>query len=179
MKKLFLIIIILCSMQGFTQKSDTAITYTGIIKTNDSTLTKDNLYLKGKEWFVSSFKSANDVIQLDDKENGMIQGKGCFSYYSNVKYMGQNQGSGYINFTIKLWVKNGRYKYEFSNFIHTSNGTTLDMGLITSADIPDVKQLINFYTKLWNDIKISIQSHIAEFIKPLNEKMNEKTNNGW
>lgn len=75
----------------------------------DSSLTKEKLYLKAKEWFAQSFRSANDVIQMDDKEAGIIVGKGLFSTRYTI---------GNIHFTMKVQVKDGRYKYWISNFRH-------------------------------------------------------------
>ena len=40
----------------------------------DSTIkgTKDELFVRAKSWLVQTFKSANDVIQLNDKEAGKL-----------------------------------------------------------------------------------------------------------
>lgn len=40
------------------------------------TIKKDELYLRSKQFFVDVFKSANDVIQMDDKDAGVVVGKG-------------------------------------------------------------------------------------------------------
>jgi len=41
-------------------------------------LTKEQLYVLTKEHFVNAYRDANSVIQMDDKENGIIIGKGCY-----------------------------------------------------------------------------------------------------
>ena len=58
--------------------------------------------MRAKKWFVDNYKSAKDVIQLDDKENGEITGTGNFkiSYYTRKPY---------ISHTISIFVKEGRY----------------------------------------------------------------------
>ena len=38
--------------------------------------TKDEIYTLGEEWIVDHFMSANSVIQMRDKENGILIGKG-------------------------------------------------------------------------------------------------------
>ncbi len=76
----------------------------------DSTLNQSELYLKSKIWFAESFKSANDVIQLDDKDAGIIIGKGSFSIRG-----------GSVSFTLKIQLKDSRYKYWISNFSHESS----------------------------------------------------------
>jgi hypothetical protein len=84
------------------------IEFTGLVKV-DSSLTQQILYTKAKEWFANSFKSAKDVIQMDDKVAGIIVGKGNFS---------ESKTCGIVNFTMKVQVKDGRYKYWVSNFKH-------------------------------------------------------------
>jgi hypothetical protein len=89
--------------------------------TVDSSLTQEILHYKAKEWFAQSFRSANDVIQMDDKDAGIIIGKGLFSTRYTV---------GDIHFTMKVQVKDGRYKYWISNFIHEELTHNWSGGLI-------------------------------------------------
>lgn len=63
---------------------DGKVVYTGIIQV-DST-DKSKLYNKVKKWFVEQYKSAKDVIQLDDKENGEVIGKGYFGTVWQVTF---------------------------------------------------------------------------------------------
>ena len=55
-----------------------------IVLTNDTSLTKDILFVRANEWFAIKFVSANDVIQMIDKDAGKIVGKG----YVKVVYSG-------------------------------------------------------------------------------------------
>ena len=80
------------------------IIYTSVVNV-DSTKSNE-LYVRANEWFVNTFKSAKDVIQLSDKEAGKIIGKGVFS-----------TGLFTIHFTVEIQTKDGKYKYAFSNFI--------------------------------------------------------------
>ena len=70
---------------------------------------KDELYIRSKQFFVDTFKSANDVIQMDDKEAGVVIGKGYNDIY--IKIMGVNNAVQ-MWYTIKIQSKEGRYKYE-------------------------------------------------------------------
>jgi hypothetical protein len=70
---------------------------------------KDELYLRSKQFFVDVFKSANDVIQMDDKESGIVIGKGFNDIY--IKVMGIPTAIQ-MWFTIKIQSRDGRYKYE-------------------------------------------------------------------
>ncbi len=72
------------------------------------------MYKKAKKWFISTYKSAKDVIQLDDQEGGEITGKGNFkvNYYSREPY---------ISHTISVYVKDGRYKYSITQLAYSDN----------------------------------------------------------
>jgi len=88
------------------------VTYSGVAKVDS--LDKNALYLKAKKWFVSTYKSAKDVIQFEDKESGEITGKGNFkiAYYTRDPYISHN---------ITITVKDGRYKYTITQFSYSDN----------------------------------------------------------
>lgn len=89
---------------------DGVVNYSGVIQVDG--ISKDELYSRAKKWFVITYKSAKDVIQLDDKENGNIIGKGKFGivYYAREPY---------IDHTISISVKDGRFKYEIMNMVYS------------------------------------------------------------
>ena len=122
MKKLILSIAIgLVGMSAYAQETlggvlpmvNSKVNYTGIVKV-DSVTKKIELYQRSKLWFVEVFKSANDVIQLDDKENGVIVGKGFFkTTWVLNEYITITAN---IQMTITINTKDGRYRYELSDF---------------------------------------------------------------
>jgi hypothetical protein len=80
---------------------------------------KDDLYLKAKAFFVNNFKSANNVIQMDDKEDGIIIGKGN-SDFSISPGMGVNVYMK-INFTIKIQSKDNKFKYDIYDIYYSGS----------------------------------------------------------
>lgn len=76
---------------------------------------KDELYARTKLWFADAFKSSKDVIQLDDRENGIVLGKGAI----------QRREGGLSNvvktwrFTVKIQIKDGKYKANIYNIDYT------------------------------------------------------------
>lgn len=76
------------------------------------------LFPRAQEWFVNNFVSANNVIQMTDKENGIIMGSGALKYEPDtaIGYVGL---SGFIHFTVKIVLKDGRFKYTFNDFRHS------------------------------------------------------------
>ncbi|MCZ8216643.1 MAG: DUF4468 domain-containing protein [Cyclobacteriaceae bacterium] len=75
---------------------------------------KDELYTKAKIWLAENFISANDVIQFDDKENGIVIGKGII----RVKEGGLTPRIKIWRFTVKIQVKDGKYKVNFYDIIY-------------------------------------------------------------
>jgi hypothetical protein len=83
------------------------ILYTEVIQADS--IKMNQLYLNSKQFFVDAFKSAKDVIQLDDKEAGIVIGKGFSDIY--IKSLGLNVKTQ-MWYTIKIQSKDGRYKYD-------------------------------------------------------------------
>jgi hypothetical protein len=70
---------------------------------------KEQLYFRTKEYFANTFKSAKDVIQLDDKESGTMIGKAWTAIY--IRVMG-NPVHVRMWYSLKIQCKEGRYKAE-------------------------------------------------------------------
>ncbi|MGY6648328.1 DUF4468 domain-containing protein [Wenyingzhuangia sp. IMCC45574] len=115
---IYLLILITFSIKSFSQEKlldilpieNGNVVYTEVIKVEN--INKKELYNRAKKWVVLKYKSANDVIQLDDKEDGIIIGKGNFG----IKYYSRKPT---IEHTIQIETKDGRYKYTVSSFIYS------------------------------------------------------------
>ncbi|WP_372772104.1 DUF4468 domain-containing protein [Mangrovibacterium sp.] len=71
--------------------------------------TSEELYENAKEWFSLNFKSADDIIELDDPVDKKLIGKGS----KQVEYMvGYIPSFMTIYYTMTVQCKDGRYKYE-------------------------------------------------------------------
>ena len=86
--------------------------------------TADQLYGRAKSFLVKAFTNESAVTQLDNKEEGVVGGRGKLSMALN---MGQMMLTGQTNMSyemaVEIRVKDGRYRYEFSN-IEIVNGPT-------------------------------------------------------
>ena len=89
----------------------------GIVNFNEvitiDSATKDELYVRAKQAFVNIFKSADDVIQMDDKEAGILMGKGYGTAIIDNGVMGKLPMK--VWYTIRIQCRDGRYKYEIYN----------------------------------------------------------------
>lgn len=134
MKKLLLIFVLL-PLFVFSQD------YSEIVKVPGKSASQ--LYLSAREWFAESFKSANDVLQMDDKENGKLIGKGSMPV--SVQYKSAFNTVPIIlhaTFTIKVSVKDSTYKYEIGPIFIDSGGVH-SLKEYQDASNPDVaRQLL-------------------------------------
>ncbi|WP_114937523.1 DUF4468 domain-containing protein [Mucilaginibacter endophyticus] len=146
---LTLIISLIMPLLSIAQKGDKIIlpidsstnevTYTAVVKV-DST-SKDELYSRAKEWFAKTYNSARKVIDMDDKASGKIIGKGV----SEGRYSFMlTRYTFFTNYTISVFVKDGRYKYEIiPKSVEESSPTSISDGAI----------MFNYYVDIYNKDK--------------------------
>ena len=94
------------------------VSYEGVVKVEGASAT--DLYIKANEWFAMAFNSANNVIQMQDKDAGKIIGKGLF------KVAKSGYPNGVFDFTIMFTAKEGRYKYVITDISHDKRGSNLN-----------------------------------------------------
>lgn len=123
-------------------------------------LKADVIFTKAKEWITLNYKSANDVIQLADKETLKIIVKGNFS---STLFMKQ----GFISHTLVLDFKDEKMRYTYSNFSYYSSGSgSMDF---ESKNLGFKKSILKSTEK---DIKTSIDS-LKKYILQNTSKKND------
>ena len=87
------------------------ILYSDVVQVPGASQTE--LYARAKLWFADTFASAKDVVQVADKEAGVIQGTAfqpitfeVLGYHSLER----------LWYTVKIVLKDGRYKYDLTEF---------------------------------------------------------------
>ena len=106
----------------------------------------DELYSRAKLFFAETFKSANEVIQMDDPDSHTLVGKG-YSQLLIVYYGEMTQVRMY--YTAKIQTKEGRYRYNIYDIYFQSGGND------TYPETVFLKQ--NMYTKKGKEKKIERQ----------------------
>jgi hypothetical protein len=137
LKPFLFLIALLFSLPAFAQidlpTKDGVIAYEGIIKV-DSTQKAIDLYRKGREWFVNTYVDAKEVLQLDDKADGKLIGKGAYKY-SFVN--GINVSQVRLRFILNLDVKDGRYRYR----IYTFSGENTNTSMLGGANATQLRTI--------------------------------------
>ena len=189
MKRLLFTVLLIV---GFTSaQAQTPVSYSEVVQVEG--VSKEDLYQRAREWFTDTFRSSNDVIQLDDKENGQIVGKAIFTYR---QLFGEVLGIDcLINFKISVFCKEGRYKYDLTDFSHSckwielgTNGkwTFLDfkpisLGIITNEPPQYIGYTKNIEIakentqKVYNCAVEQIDEHTEGFIASLKKAMDSPT----
>lgn len=125
MKKLLLLIIASLTAAGaYCQEEDRKewvlpivddkVTFSQIVKCGEKPA--DLLYSGIKMSLAEIFKSAKDVIQLDDKENRTIIAKGINQ---------SDDKSSHFEFTLRLTARDGRYRIDLTNFVFVKHSSVI------------------------------------------------------
>jgi hypothetical protein len=83
-------------------------------KVHDIDLTKNEIYDTSLEWMAQTLSGAREVIELKDKDNGKIIGKGITSFRGKV---GIGSTNVLCRFTLTVEAKDNRYRTTYSNFV--------------------------------------------------------------
>lgn len=182
MKKINLIIGLLLTTTLSLMAQDN-LTFEKVIETDS--VGKAMIFANINDWFASTYKSANDVIQMADKEAGIIVGNGSMSYsFGGFSYLCYE---GYLKYTIKVYVKDNRYKIVLTNFIHSvkaGNGPQCALGVITTADVYTTTGMTKKYqNNVWNGLKDKAEKFSNEIFMSLENKTKdikiEKAGSDW
>ena len=107
--------------------------YQEVVNDGVKDLTKDELYNLAMRWVVKTFNSANNVVQLNDRESGNIIIKGNLttrdSYPDEEEYALDEDfkdSTRYLDITIPITLdiktKDGRYKYKITVYQRSESG---------------------------------------------------------
>jgi len=121
--------------------------YEDVISDGVEDIDKIELYNLAMRWVVQTFNSANDVVQLSDKDSGNIIVKGNLS--SSDMYPGNEEleedpdfkdNTNWLKLTIPITLdiktKNGRYKYKISIYNRIESGYRSYGGPLMGGHIP-------------------------------------------
>jgi len=173
MKNLIVILLVIFPFLVFSQEP---LSYSETIEV--SGVNKDELFIRGREWFNANFKSSKDVLQIADKESGELLGKGIMEVVCTYRYLGERKLTSVVNFQMNVWVKDGKFKYETTNFLVPGKSEDIDFGLITTSD-ETKKTFYGLNAKKMNEIYLSLkkgtEAKAKLMIEDLKLKMSKKS----
>ena len=134
---------------------------------------KNELFMRGREWFNEHFKSSKADLQIVDKVSGELAGKGVMDVAYSFKYLGERNCTAEVSYQMNVWVKEGKYKYEMTNFIILGTNGNINFGLITTSDVT-TKAYIGLSQKKINEMYLSIKQGTEKKAKQLIEVLKQK-----
>lgn len=162
-------------------QSDSIITYMDVVKVDS--VSQADLFVRARQWYNETFKSAKDVLQINDKETGELSGKGYLTVVVKYRYMGQRSYLSTCRTSISVWVKDGRYKYSFSNLqVTVGPNDAMPLDILTSSKTCPNKEPMVSHSKMdeiWQGAKDAAKIRIDEIIESLNSKMRKKADNDF
>ncbi|WP_276483605.1 DUF4468 domain-containing protein [Paraflavitalea pollutisoli] len=160
---------------SFSQTAqDSVISFTEVVRCDS--IKKEELFVKARQWFNASFKDARSVVRIADKETGEIVAKGIVISQHWYKALGkENKIPILYEADIAIYVKDGRYKYEFKNFIDIEESSIKYTGPLTTAKAYPAKGYRNkvIMDKIWNSQKEEIAITISELVVGLKSYMSK------
>lgn len=137
--------------------------------------TKSQIYSDTKMFIAETWKSSKDVVQNDDKENGIILVKGVISKFGGGVL---NTGKFRYSYNVKFYIKEQKYRILIDNFV------------FDSADTPNRKaQVAEKYPGGWNcslsknqwtDLMISLKEDMQGIVNSYTKFIKGASpNNDW
>ncbi len=150
------------------------ISYIGVVKV-DSASAKE-LYTRCKFWFSQTYNSSKDVLQNLDNDNFSIVGKAVMiPHVQNFGY----RTWGTIKYTIVVFCKDNRYKYQISDFYHegdalaTATTYTPTIGFLT--DYTKNKKASGYFRqKEFDKLCVELNEYVNKLIASLESGMSKK-----
>jgi hypothetical protein len=157
----------------------TPLIYTDVVKVDS--VSQNELFNRAKMWFATTYNSSSDVLQIVDSENGQLVGKALFKF-KPISLNSSERVIGNIKYTIKISVKEGRFKYEISDFIHQPTGNSsygnIEFGLLTTdQECPyTIKgQFKKWINDTWSGMKNQTDMNINPLIENLKDGMSKQS----
>ncbi len=120
MKKIFVILLAVSTFSVFAQNGEVnslptfqindetkMVEYTGVIQVPG--VSKDSLYDIADKWIINYFKSSSSIMKVEDKEQGVMEGRHGFYLLKKVKDL--DVKSDFVGYTFNIQFRDERYKY--------------------------------------------------------------------
>lgn len=163
---LLLPFISLAQSDSIPKNTDGKYEYTEVVNVDSASAEK--LYSNAKLFMVDAFKSAKDVTQLNDEASKTVAGTGAIKIVLHG-----TTGAQYVSFKINIQCKDGRYKYDFSNFQYD----LVYYGDDHLFDLEDAKRIKrNMVGKQYQQAMQQVSDGMKDLIADLKKHMSGESN---
>ena len=140
--------------------------------------TKDEMFSKAMLWVADKYNSANDVVQLSDKDAGNIIVKAMYNHrYGKAMTYGGSWGN--ITYTLSIQFKDDKYRIAVGPFIHEyeppKTMISISYGLVTDSIYCSQKWgKKKMAAAYWSEIKKSCEIKAYEIFASLSDAIDKK-----
>lgn len=139
----------------------------------DST-SKKEIYNRAKDYIIYAYRSANDVIQLDNFEDGKIIAKGYSEFLGGWVF--GNAMDGKVWFTLIIQMKDNKYRYEITNIVHEGYPGRGSFGPLENLDMRS--RPFAWTKKVMEKFRQRIYTDILLVVTTLEKQMQNPTSTG-
>ena len=174
MRKITLLFLALLPILGISQADlpikDEKITFSEVVDIAGKS--KSDLFSDGKKFFKTTFKRSTTLKEANETE-GKLQGE---------SFIGFEGIEGKVQYDIIISVKDGRYKYTFTNFIHQNYTKGKCSGSHLEREEPKCATG-KMSAKTWSSIKINTKTEVKKLVEKIKASMAsatvKETNEDW
>ncbi|MCP4461068.1 MAG: DUF4468 domain-containing protein [Cytophagales bacterium] len=143
-------------------------------------MSKDELYKNAKFWIISTLKSGDNMVELSGDNSDRIVGTGNMTLENIVmakKYHRAKQNS--LNFKFIVLCKEGRLKYEVSNFTYSYLYEFIDVpketivtgleNISKPQDFTNEKHILTFEESVHSAVKSKVEVLLQDFLETMAE----------
>lgn len=164
MKKLLLIALLLIAFSSFAQQAvnmpkdstTSKVAYIEVVEAEG--VTAAELYSRAREWVSTSYKSANNVLQMDDKQEGKLIGK---AYQDFVVPTAISKVTEQMWYTFKIYVKDNKYRYEITDIYSKGYPTQSNGFKSTEMNVEE------FFSKRAYNKKGEMKESFVQYLTPM------------
>lgn len=142
---------------------------------------KDTLFLWAKEWVYKTYKSGDAVIQMEDKDAGIIICKGRTNS-AYVKQLGRKIEAGAFRYNFKLSFKDGKYRILINEITYEHGELGYKSGADLAEEFPSNWPPVYYRKsseKWWGEIKESTITELQAIILSLQKHMTKSFESQW
>jgi hypothetical protein len=138
------------------------VAYTGVVEV--PTTPQAQLYTRAAAWVAQYYPAATTAVQ--DKEAGKIIVQGVAHPHAPAGFASS------VTYTLSLYVKDSKYKYDFTNFRHeATTGSDIGLGAFENEKVGNALTR-GIMQKPWNNIRNETATQIQSLITSLAAAMN-------
>jgi len=148
--------------------------------TQTATGTTLELFTRAKQWVFDTYKAGESVIKAQDKDAGLLIGKGYIGGCTFTNYGKEIEAGGFF-YRIELKFKDGKFKCRIDDITYEAGAMQVASGANIADDKPGWGILIGKKKtdQEWGDMKKQGESNLKAVMLSLSDYMTNQSDEKW